>query len=201
MDEQNKTIKPDGDNLGHEDNAGLNADLGHEVNMDARQVPPAIPDEIRTEINTEKKWADTFGIEYDERKVMEENEAPQPDSAPVPDSSPASGPALRGKSAPMYVMPPDEQLPPVQPEFREPMPPTFMVWAVISTVCCCLPLGVVAIFFAAQVSTKYYARDFEGSKKASERAELWIILAIALGVAFNILYMPLSLLSGSLLEM
>lgn len=70
----------------------------------------------------------------------------------------------------------------------------------ISTVCCCLPLGVVAIFFAAQVSTKYYARDFEGAKKASERAELWIILAIALGVAFNILYMPLSLLSSSLLE-
>lgn len=185
MDEQNRTIKPEGDNLGHEDN------------IEVRQEPPAIPEEIRTE----KKWADTFGIEYDERKVMEENEAPQPDSAPVPGSSPVPDATHAGKPAPMYVMPPDEQLPPVQPEFREPMPPTYMVWAVISTVCCCLPLGVVAIFFAAQVSAKYYARDFEGSKKASERAELWIILAIALGVAFNILYMPLSLLSSSMLEM
>lgn len=179
MEEQNKTGMTESDNLGHEDKEGLGGNLGHEENKETRQGPPEIPADLRTEINTEKKWADTFGIEYDERKVVEE----------------------KGGPAPMYVMPPDEQLPPVQPEFREPMPPTYMVWAVISTVCCCLPLGVVAIFFAAQVSTKYYARDFEGAKKASERAELWIILAIALGMAFNILYLPLSLLSGSLMDM
>lgn len=204
MDEQNKPVMPECENLGHEDNAALGGNKSHDENLgennETRQGPPAIPEELRTEINTEKKWADTFGIEYDERKVIEENGQPAADSAPVADPAPGVKSSPAGGPAPMYVMPPDEQLPPVQPEFREPMPPTYMVWAVISTVCCCLPLGVVAIFFAAQVSTKYYARDFEGAKKASERAELWIILAIALGVAFNILYMPLSLLSSSLLE-
>lgn len=147
-------------------------------------VPPEIPEEIRTE----KKWADTFGMEYDEQKVMEQNAPLEADTYPGVDQQGA---------APMYVMPPEEQLPPVVPEMREPMPPTYMLWAVLTTLCCCLPVGVVAIFFAAQVSTRYYARDFAGSRKASERAELWIILAIVLGMIANILYLPFSLLSGS----
>lgn len=158
-----------------------------EESKPAVSVPPAIPEEILTE----KKWADTLGIDYDEEKVAREN------AAPVPDEMPGSSTQRpERKTPPMYVMSPDEELPQAGPEFRAPMPPTFMVWAVIATVCCCLPLGVVAIFFAAQVSTRYYARDYEGAKKASERAEIWIIASIVCGVVSNILYMPLTLISG-----
>ena len=150
-------------------------------------VPPAIPEEIRTE----KKWADTLGIDYDEEKAAHDN------AAPVPDEMPGLPPQPRERKVPpVYVMSPDEELPPAREEFREPMPPTYMVWAVIATVFCCLPLGVAAIFFAAQVSTKYYARDFDGARKSSERAEIWIIASIVTGVLFNILYLPLWLITG-----
>lgn len=187
-DEKNKDI---------DESAGVNDRL--ESNDNLGVVPPEIPEEIRTE----KKWADTLGIDYDEQKVMEQNESVRADNyTPGAAQNPSPGAPQenpRGAaqdSGYLYVMPAEEQLPPAVPESREPMPPTYMVWAVISTICCCLPLGVVAIVFAAQVSTKYYARDFAGARKASERAELWIIIAIVLGVVSNILYVPLSLLSG-----
>ncbi|MCM1369252.1 MAG: CD225/dispanin family protein [Candidatus Amulumruptor caecigallinarius] len=76
------------------------------------------------------------------------------------------------------------------------MPPTYMVWSILATVCCCIAGGVVAIFYSASVSSKFYARDYEGAEKASERAQLWIIIAIVAGVVSNALMMPFSLLTN-----
>ncbi len=74
------------------------------------------------------------------------------------------------------------------------MPPAYLVWSVVMTVLCCLPAGVVAIIFSSQVSSKFYAGDFEGAKRASERAQIWIIVSFVLGVLGNTLYLPLMLL-------
>lgn len=65
---------------------------------------------------------------------------------------------------------------------KEKCPPTYMVWAVLSTLCCCLPLGVVAIVFSSQVAPKFRIKDYEGARKASERAALWVILSFVLGL-------------------
>lgn len=75
---------------------------------------------------------------------------------------------------------------------KEKCPPTYMVWAVLSTLCCCLPLGVVAIIFSSQVAPKYRSGDYEGAKKASERAALWVILSFVLGLITFPLQMILS---------
>ena len=74
------------------------------------------------------------------------------------------------------------------------MPPTYLVWAVIMTVICCLPAGVVAIIYSTQVSSKYYAGDMEGARRSSERAQIWIIVSFVVGVLVQSLYLPLSLL-------
>ena len=50
------------------------------------------------------------------------------------------------------------------------------------------------IVFSSQVSSRYYARDYEGARRASRQAEIWIIVSIVAGVIVNALYMPLSLL-------
>ena len=34
-------------------------------------------------------------------------------------------------------------------------PPNNLVWAILSTLFCCLPLGIVSIVYAAQVNGKY----------------------------------------------
>lgn len=74
------------------------------------------------------------------------------------------------------------QQPQQMPAAAEPCPPTNMVWAIISTVLCCLPLGIVAIVFATQVTNKYRQGDIEGAKRASETAAWLCIATIVLGI-------------------
>ncbi len=76
-------------------------------------------------------------------------------------------------------------------EWQNTTPPkSYLAWAIISTLCCCLPLGIVAIIFATQVNSKLAAGDFDGAKKASERAQLFIILSIVLGL-INAFFAPI----------
>ena len=76
---------------------------------------------------------------------------------------------------------------PIQPVAGEPCPPTNLVWAIISTLLCCLPAGIVGIIYALKVQNKYQQGDIEGAKRASETGAWWCIAAIVLGI----LSMPL----------
>ncbi len=38
-------------------------------------------------------------------------------------------------------------------------PPNYLVWAILCTIFCCLPLGIASIVFAAQVNGKYAGGD------------------------------------------
>lgn len=75
----------------------------------------------------------------------------------------------------------------------EPCPPTNMVWAVLATVLCCSPLGIVGILNAKKVSKLYLAGDIEGAKKASNTGAWWIIAAITLGILWRPLMLALIL--------
>lgn len=74
------------------------------------------------------------------------------------------------------------------------MPATYMLWSIVATILCCLPAGVAAIVYSAQVSSKFYAQDYDGARRCSRNAEIWIIASIVTGVIFNAFYMPLTLL-------
>lgn len=67
----------------------------------------------------------------------------------------------------------------------EPCPPTNMVWAILATILCCIPLGIVGIYYANQVSKLYQAGDLEGAKSASETGAWWCIAAITIGVIWR----------------
>ena len=51
-----------------------------------------------------------------------------------------------------------------------PKPPSYLVWAILTTLFCCLPFGIASIVFAAQVDSKYNPGDLAGSQQASDRA-------------------------------
>ena len=72
-------------------------------------------------------------------------------------------------------------------EAPEPCPPTNLVWAIITTLLCCLPTGIVAIIYSLKVTNKYREGDIEGAKRASEIGAWWCIITIILGI----LSMPL----------
>ncbi|NUR84186.1 MAG: CD225/dispanin family protein [Nonomuraea sp.] len=63
--------------------------------------------------------------------------------------------------------------------------------AIISTVLCCLPLGVVSIVFSSQVNTKWAAGDYQGAIDSSEKAKKWWIASMITGGVLIVLYLIL----------
>ena len=72
---------------------------------------------------------------------------------------------------------------------QKPMKPnTHMVFAILSTILCCLPTGIYAIVMANKVDKLYYAEDYEGAEKASQDAKKWSIIGAVLAVIGWIIY-------------
>ena len=81
--------------------------------------------------------------------------------------------------------------------------PNYLVMAIISLFCC-MPLGIVAIIFAAQVNSKLATGDIQGAMSSSKTAKICSMVAIALGLVWVIfcvvlwvLGIGLSILSSS----
>lgn len=65
--------------------------------------------------------------------------------------------------------------------------PTNLVPAILSTICCCLPFGIVAIVYAAQVGSKLAYGDVEGARRASDTAKMWCWIAFGSGLVIGLL--------------
>ncbi len=89
--------------------------------------------------------------------------------------------------APPPPPPPYGSMPPGQPPAGSP-PPNYLVWAILSTVLCCLPLGVASIVFAAQVNGKWASGDYAGAQESSRKAKQFAIWSAIVGAVLAILY-------------
>jgi hypothetical protein len=66
--------------------------------------------------------------------------------------------------------------------------PNYLVFAILVTVFCCLPTGIAAIIYAAQVNTKLQAGDIVGAQQSSKNAKLWVLVSVGAGLLFTICY-------------
>jgi hypothetical protein len=64
----------------------------------------------------------------------------------------------------------------------------YLVFAILATVFCCLPTGIPAIVYAAQVNSKLQAGDLAGAQLASKNAKLWCLISLGLGLGVVGLY-------------
>jgi Interferon-induced transmembrane protein len=64
-----------------------------------------------------------------------------------------------------------------------------LVWAILTTIFCCLPLGIVAIVKAAQVNGLWAQGQFDAARKAADDAKKWSIWAAVIGVVGIVLYL------------
>lgn len=75
-------------------------------------------------------------------------------------------------------------------------PDNNLVWAILCTVMCCMPLGIVAIIKATKVNTLWYQGDHEGARQAAADAKKYSIWgAVSVGI-FLILYLVLMVIFG-----
>jgi hypothetical protein len=108
-----------------------------------------------------------------------------------------------------HLLPPSQQPPTYQPQpgygpqqpygAQPPMPDTYMVWAVLATVLCCLPFGIVSIVKASQVSSLYSQGRYQEAVAASEAAKKWAIWSAIAGVVISIMVIVLQIVGIGLL--
>ena len=96
-----------------------------------------------------------------------------------------------------------QQQPPQPPPPQQPPPPpqapiqNYLVPAILVTVLCCLPGGIVAIIYAAQVNGKVQAGDIAGAQKAANNAKNWSLWSAVAGLVFGVLYILLMIGIGA----
>ena len=82
-------------------------------------------------------------------------------------------------------------LPPENRRVTGEKPDNNLVLAIISTLCCCVPLGIVSIVYAAQVDNKWTAGDLIGAQESSDKAKMWGYVSIGTGLIGSALYVLL----------
>lgn len=88
-----------------------------------------------------------------------------------------------------YVEEAEKQIEDVSSDFPEEAPykvPDYLVHAVLVTVFCCMPVGIVAIFFAARAKTLSSRGEYVRAMEASEmaKASCWIGFGITAVISF-----------------
>lgn len=61
-------------------------------------------------------------------------------------------------------------------------PSNHLVMAILTTILCCLPAGIVSIVYASQINSKYNAGDYDGAVRASKNAKTWWIVSLVSAV-------------------
>jgi RsiW-degrading membrane proteinase PrsW (M82 family) len=66
-------------------------------------------------------------------------------------------------------------------------PDNYLVWAILTTVLCCLPLGIVSIVYSTKVSGLWSQGRYAEAQAASESAKKWAIIAAIVGAVVGVI--------------
>ena len=78
--------------------------------------------------------------------------------------------------------------------------PSNLVWGILSTLCCCLPLGIVSIVYASKVEGYVIAGDIEKAKENSKKAAMWAWISFGGGILIVIISFLLEFFAAGSLD-
>lgn len=78
-----------------------------------------------------------------------------------------------------------------------PKPDSHLGLAIFTTLCCCLPLGIMAILKAIKVGDYYTMKQYEAANQASAEAKKWCIYGIASMFVVDVVWIIICLISGA----
>ena len=80
---------------------------------------------------------------------------------------------------------------------QQPPPDNNKVWAILSTVLCCLPLGIIAIIKASKVEQLLYQGFHAEAQKAADDAKKWAIWsAVSIGIIIVLYFVFMLVILG-----
>ena len=89
-----------------------------------------------------------------------------------------------------YQQQPYQQQPYYQPNYaqgqRPLKPDNYLVWAILCTLLCCLPFGIVSIVYSSKVDGLYNSGDYIGAQKASDNAKKWATWGAISGIVATV---------------
>ncbi len=134
-------------------------------------------------------------VEYEEIKVKEESEAEPAPEAEAESRVEVEIPEIPAAAASAPVQASPTQAPPAPVEVPK-CPNNYLVWNIVVTLLCCLPVGILGIIFASKVNPNYMTGNLEAARRWSERAEWCVIIAITCGFLSIPLQMLLSIITA-----
>lgn len=69
----------------------------------------------------------------------------------------------------------------------------YMIFAIITTLFCCLPLGIAAIVFASKINTLQKAGDYAGAQEEAKKAKLATIIGMVFGAIVSVIYIGIAI--------
>jgi hypothetical protein len=119
--------------------------------------------------------------------------APQAQPPPPPEHQ---YPSFAGPGWSQQQQPGGPQFPPPPqwgpaPQLVTPVAPPSnnLVWGILTTVLCCLPLGIVSIVYASKVNGLWAAGQHNEAIEAANRARTWAVVAAVAGAVVVILWL------------
>ena len=76
-------------------------------------------------------------------------------------------------------------------------PDSNLVWAILTTIFCCLPFGIVSIVYASKVDSLWAQGNYQGAQDASNKAKTWAIWAAVIGVVVLVIYLIMVFAAGA----
>lgn len=76
--------------------------------------------------------------------------------------------------------------------------PSYLVQSLLSTLCCCPPIGLIALIYSLRVNASLRADNPRRAEEASIRAKQWVITALVAGILTHIVLIALQIVGGVL---
>lgn len=128
----------------------------------------------------------------------------QPGTPAQPQMQPQAQPQVQPQTMNINNFQQTQQPMNTQPPFQQPnnqqMPPqpdNYLIWAILVTVLCCLPLGVASIIYSVKVGSLYAQGDYNGAVDASQKAKKFAMIGGIGGLVFIIIYVIFMVIAGA----
>lgn len=76
-------------------------------------------------------------------------------------------------------------------------PKTWLVEAILCTILACLPFGIVAIVYAANVDSQWNARQYAQARHSASLAKTWVLVSFFVALAFWVIYILMVIVAVS----